>query len=670
MDNEQETIKLGIVGIKNMGVYDSQTQYKKLNVVTYNGSTYCALQNTKGNLPTNTDYWQLYAEKGDRGPQGPEGPQGPKPVKGVDYYTAADKVELESDLESDVTDEVTSQLDSLTSATPLAASSISGMTDHTRIYVNTTNGHWYWYNGTNWQDGGVYQSTAIADDSVSQNMLDDELREQIQCIYPQYTLTEGSYINNSGQIITDQYSTNYCYSSPILVNKKSKIYFKGAGSSSVAAVVVCDESGGNRKPVVTHTSTSESTIEYEVDSENDIYIILCSLTNKLSDVRIYNTLLNYDSIPYIEQKTNTNDACIIVDDEEESYTTDYFINYNNGRAQSGIGMSYTDYIEVIPNQTIKLISPIYFTPANSPDNRGLAFYNENKIYISGYQYTKIKQDTINVPNNAKYMRMTRINNILIYYTSLMNIIKNHSIENQMKNFNHYNLYKSFLHVGVIGDSLASGESAYKEGENTRYVDIYPQSWPQYMARMSGNTYYNFSVGGMTARTWLTNAKGYPLASDGNHPCEAYFIGLGQNDYRSETLGSASDINLSDYTQNANTFYGNYAGIIQRMKALYPKAKFFLVTMPSTANPITTFNTAIRYMTTIFDNCYLIDLEKDYLSYFASGSFIDSNKRSGHFNAIAYNYIAQLFAQAVSKIMLDNPNDFRQVEFINTNYEWI
>ena len=156
-----EPILLGIVGIKNMGVYDADTNYEKLNGVTYQGSTYCAIQNSKGKLPTNPDYWQLYAEKGDVGPQGP---QGPKPVKGVDYYTNSDKQEIENDLVPAISDEVSSQLSTLTSATPLGASSMSDMTDTSRIYVLETDGHWYWYDGTNWQDGGVYQSYVESDD--------------------------------------------------------------------------------------------------------------------------------------------------------------------------------------------------------------------------------------------------------------------------------------------------------------------------------------------------------------------------------------------------------------------------------------------------------------------------------------------------------------------------
>lgn len=183
---------LGIVGMKHCGAYDSATSYEKLNVVTYQGSSYCAKGNTVGNLPTNTTYWDLLAQKGATGPQGETGPQGPKPVKGVDYYTAEDVAEMEASLNSDVTAEVSEQLSDLTSATPLVASSVAGMTDTTRIYVLTTDGHWYWYDGTDWQDGGVYQATGIdPDDPVILSKLDKQIT------WTPEELTLNDYIYNS-----------------------------------------------------------------------------------------------------------------------------------------------------------------------------------------------------------------------------------------------------------------------------------------------------------------------------------------------------------------------------------------------------------------------------------------------------------------------------------------
>lgn len=56
---------------------------------------------------------------------------------------------------------------------PRTASTAAGMTDHSLVYVFTgtttatlTNGHWYYWNGSVWTDGGVYNSTALTTDTT------------------------------------------------------------------------------------------------------------------------------------------------------------------------------------------------------------------------------------------------------------------------------------------------------------------------------------------------------------------------------------------------------------------------------------------------------------------------------------------------------------------------
>ena len=55
---------------------------------------------------------------------------------------------------------------------PLKAATVSAMTDHAKIYVYTgsetgyTAGHWYYYNGTVWTDGGVYNAVAVNTDTT------------------------------------------------------------------------------------------------------------------------------------------------------------------------------------------------------------------------------------------------------------------------------------------------------------------------------------------------------------------------------------------------------------------------------------------------------------------------------------------------------------------------
>ena len=57
-------------------------------------------------------------------------------------------------------------------SSPLTASTVAGMTDHTKVYVYTgsetgyTSGHWYFWNGSAWADGGVYNAQAINTDTT------------------------------------------------------------------------------------------------------------------------------------------------------------------------------------------------------------------------------------------------------------------------------------------------------------------------------------------------------------------------------------------------------------------------------------------------------------------------------------------------------------------------
>ena len=68
------------------GPYSASTTYNAGNVVTYGGSTWRAKQSSTGQTPAENDYWTCLAAKGD------------KPVKGTDYWTAADQQTIVDDV--------------------------------------------------------------------------------------------------------------------------------------------------------------------------------------------------------------------------------------------------------------------------------------------------------------------------------------------------------------------------------------------------------------------------------------------------------------------------------------------------------------------------------------------------------------------------------------------
>ena len=222
-------------------------------------------------------------------------------------------------------------------------------------------------------------------------------------------------------------------------------------------------------------------------------------------------------------------------------------------------------------------------------------------------------------------------------------------ENPLATISHDPGWCTLIHRwGFIGDSLCSGEHEYTRADGTKvWHDVYEYSWGQrIVAAVGGAVGYNFSQGGETAKGWIRNFWDYPMNRNADinaqsYPCQAYIMALGCNDKHHIKVGDArKDINLEDYTKNADTFAGYYGGIIQRVRTLQPKAPFFVVTMPNLYGD-KEFSAQIRAMADIFENVYVIDLEKYGPDYdtpeFRARYFLD-----GHLNAAGYQLTAWMF----------------------------
>ena len=232
----------------------------------------------------------------------------------------------------------------------------------------------------------------------------------------------------------------------------------------------------------------------------------------------------------------------------------------------------------------------------------------------------------------------------------------------------------FRTIGCVGDSLASGEmeSLNEKGEKG-YHDYYEYSWGQYIARNIGAKVYNFSKGGMTAREYC---ESFAEANNFWSPvkaCQAYIIALGVNDitkYGTE-LGNISDIDLSDCKNNKKTFTGYYAQIIQRLKEIQPKARFFIMTMPLGDKDEKRIEAGNRHqeilyeLTDLFEYTYVLDFRKyapvydeEYKKRFCLG---------GHLNAAGYILTARMVETYIDYIIRHNMEDFAQTAFIGTPF---
>ena len=220
--------------------------------------------------------------------------------------------------------------------------------------------------------------------------------------------------------------------------------------------------------------------------------------------------------------------------------------------------------------------------------------------------------------------------------------------------------------GFIGDSLCSGEHEFTRPDGSRvWHDVFDYSWGQRMvAAVGGAVGYNFSQGGETAKGWIDHFWDHPMNRNADicarqHPCQAYIVALGCNDRNKFEAGDAyRDIDLQDFTKNADTFIGNYGGIIQRVKTLQPNARFFVVTLPTLYGK-EEFSAEIRKMPELFDKVYLIDLEKYGMD------FTDPELKSryflmGHMNAAGYQLMAWTFLTYINWIIEQNFEDFSDI----------
>lgn len=674
---EQVTQVLGIVGMSNKGEYSADAYYEKLNVVTYQGSSYSAKTDVHGIVPTNTDYWQLLASKGDTGSKGETGDTGPAghtPVKGTDYYTSADKAELESTLSSDVSTEVSNQLNDLTSATPLVASSTAGMSDTTRIYVNTSDGHWYWHNGTTWVDGGVYQAS---EDSQTVNLLSKYNPKMIKTI------------QNNNIIMTkdeNNFTVSLQFERNTYIFTENRWLIMGYIQPVVFSLSDYNIDSGSWALIISHGTFNLIQLQFNVDNMNqeinDLIIGIFRSTDFITlipDRITYNNIElglahkynNYYKECYLNRRLDIN-----IDTTNKTLTisnpNDNVIAIYGGRYYGLINdlISNTINYENYLNSTYGNILTILFNKqtesfefgqsCNISTARGKYLYNLNKN-----SYAEFLIACFNVVT-GEFVPFVKNN---LYLNG--ELVSNDKLDNEITNLNNkvnlldnkYDFLRCFKNFTFIGDSLTAGYTAV-DGHviNSATAREQNNNWPSYLCSRLNREFTNLGYGSSTIHNWR---YGDQTGQDtninlANITTGIYFVGLGVNDLRGHlTVGTSADINTSDYTQNVDSVYGNYDFIINKLKSFNPYAKIFVFTIPDSENNPQNINNAIKYVANLYDNVYCIDLNTLYD--FNTG-FIADNFTGGHYNPITYNYMSLLIEKAVNEYIFNNPTEFDLVPY--------
>lgn len=230
----------------------------------------------------------------------------------------------------------------------------------------------------------------------------------------------------------------------------------------------------------------------------------------------------------------------------------------------------------------------------------------------------------------------------------------------------------FHKIGVIGDSLSSGEFESHGSSGVGFHDMYEYSWGQVIARDTGAKVFNFSKGGLTAKSFLEGG-GYGAWDKGNR-CQAYIIALGVNDllYQNFDVGQPSDVKLTDPQKQQNSFAYYYGTIIKKIRKIQPDARIFLMTMPHDMydgkwEVKNNHRNLLKGLAEYFGGyTYVIDL----LEYMPmhDEAFHNNFYLGGHLNPMGYILTARVTESYIDYIIRNNPRDFDTVGFIDTESE--
>lgn len=523
-------------------------------------------------------------------------------------------------------DILSNQISNIDNLNPTAVSSTEQMTDTTKLYLNTTNGYWYYYNGTNWTQGGIYQNSIIAPKSVTPynttfmypiNLMPKNNYKQNYIL----NYNDGSEVSFSGAsycadfFLIEENKSNVIALSPI--SKSLHIYFYDDDYTFISSTGLSNS--GEKKAIPSGAKYFRVAFQNGLNANYYSLYYYEDYINGENLINIANVKNNYIQFDNQNLLYNSKKLSILPTFYNMSTPLNTYIKGNKITINETFTASQTAYKGFYITADFKVGDVLKIKLSNIPDtiSRLLVFSTNNDPIASvGNNQTTISTLTEEIEINITQTIYNNIKNktllLTFGFTSEEEATASFSVTVEMKNDFYY--YNDFVKYVADSLSLAQTKKVIAIGDSITALGNTNRGWLKYFNNIQpieiiANTAVNAAIikdnentvydGNPTESNPTNNVLGnqiQKIISNSYETPDFIVISIGTNGgitttendiYNSyyDNQGNKIDINNVDRTTIAGAF--RYA--IEKLQYIYPGVPIFWCSPIQAANSIRNVN---------------------------------------------------------------------------------